>query len=353
MNIAVNTYFLSGNKAGIGHYTERILSGIRQKLATNECLTVDNRLRLNKLIFEQVYLPLALWFGRSTVLFSPSMVLPLCSGVPSVMVVYDLVFDLFPEYYRGRVNRLYLRLFFGRSLNKAKFILAISENTRSDLVRLYNVPEEKVKVVHLAAGEEFKTVEDAALLTAVKERYRLPEKFILFVGTIEPRKNVRRLIEAYFCLPAEIKRTRQLVLCGQKGWGFAELKDWLDRQPEKKTVRFLDYVESRDLPLLYNLAELFIYPSLYEGFGLPILEAMSCGVPVITSNVSSMPEVAGEAAVLIDPKATGQLTGAMARILNDPELSRQLRQKGLEQAKKFSWEKAASATLALIKEAAK
>jgi len=345
MKIAFNAYFLSGKKAGIGHYSQNILDALKQLSDGVKYNEVSNRFDLNKFIFEQIYLPGQLLLRRPKLFFSPSMILPFFNPVPSVMVVYDLVFKLFPEYYRGRLNLFYLNLFFGRSVTKAKKIIAISENTKNDLVRLYDVEASKVVVTPLAASVKFCVIDDKKRLSGVRTRYDLPDKFILFVGTIEPRKNVKRLIQAYLTLSNELRAEYKLVLCGQMGWGSKELVDWYTTQKEQGSVIFLNYISGDDLLLLYNLASLFVYPSFYEGFGLPVLEAMACGVPTITSNTSSMPEAAGDAAILIDPNNTIELSKSMRQVLQDKQLADKMRLQGLEQAKKFSWDKTAEATL--------
>ncbi|MBU0629936.1 MAG: glycosyltransferase family 4 protein, partial [Candidatus Margulisbacteria bacterium] len=339
MRIAFNKYFIGRQKTGIGHYSSDLLAGLKK--TSLEIKEINNPCGLNKLLFEQIYLPIKLVFSRVELYFSTSIVLPYFLPCRSIIVVYDLVFKLFPEYYRGGINLAYLGAFFPPSLKRAKRIVAISQSTKNDLIRLYGVAPDKIKVIYPAVGGQYQPITDQARLSEVRKRYSLPEKFIFNVGTIEPRKNTVRLVEAYRALPPDLRAAYPLVLCGKKGWGksFAE---------ELSGIILLDYVGEADLPLIYNLAALFVYPSMYEGFGLPILEAMSCGIPVITSNISSMPEVAGEAAILIDPQKTGQLTEAMSRIMNDPEMARELSRKGLEQAKKFSWEKAAAETLAVI-----
>lgn len=345
MNLGYNGYFNSGKKTGIGRYSSDLLAALK-KSSGLRIKEINNPYNLNKLVFEQLYLPFKLLFNRVELYFSTSIVLPYFLPYRSVVVVYDLVFKLFPEYYRGWLNLTYLKLFFPPSLRRAKKIIAISQCTKNDLVRLYGVAPDKIEVIYPAVGEQYQPVTDQARLKEVRRRYSLPEKFIFNVGTIEPRKNVARLVEAYRALPADLRSAYPLVLCGKKGWG----KSFIE---ELSGIIFLDYVGEADLPLIYNLAALFVYPSMYEGFGLPILEAMSCGIPVVTSNVSSMPEVAGDAAILIEPRETGQLTAAMIKVLTDPIAARELSRKGLVQAGKFSWAKAAAETIAVIKEVAK
>jgi glycosyltransferase involved in cell wall biosynthesis len=353
MKIIFNSYFLSGEKAGIGHYSLNILNALKQVDDNLRIDEISNKYGLNKLIFEQIYLPIYLLLKRPDIYFSPSIVLPFISLSPSVVVVYDLVFKIFPKYYRGLINIFYLKMFFKRSLINAKKIIAISESTKRELVNIYNIPEEKIKVIHLAAAKEYRLYEDKDQLAKIREKYKLPKKYLLYVGTIEARKNVKGIIRAYFALPDKIRFSTKLVLCGKKGWGVGDLEKRLADHQEKDSVIFLDYVDGTDLPLIYNLASLFVYPSFYEGFGLPILEAMACGVPVITSNCSSMPEVSGDAALLVDPNNISEISDKMKDVLEHSELAMELRSKGMERAKMFSWERAGKETFELLEKVKK
>lgn len=332
MKIAANAYFLAGKRAGIGNYSWQVIKGLSKLYKEDQFLKIDNRYHLNKMLFEQVYLPALLFWRRPALFYSPSMVLPLLNMIPSIMVVYDLVFKIHPEYYRGHLNLWYLKVFFERSLFQSKKIIAISESTKKDLVSLYGVPEEKISVIHLAAGPNFCIIDKQDKLDAIRRRYQLPDEYILFVGTIEPRKNVQGLIAAYRQLSSELRNKYHLVLCGQQGWG----RDW--QNEGDGAVRFLDYVRGDDLPAIYNLASLFVYPSFYEGFGLPVLEAMACGVPTITSNVSSLPEVAGDAAMLVDPHNVAEMSKTISLVLTDSQLCAGMKEKGISRAKQFSWD---------------
>ena len=352
MKIAFNSYFIDGNKAGIGNYSKNLYDAMRKIEPSLEFIEIFNGLKLNKLLFEQIYIPLKLSWHRPDIYYSPSIILPFINFTPSILVVYDLVFKILPEYYRGKINLLYLDLFFGRSLRHARKTITISNSSKNDIVRIYGISEKKIRVIHLAAGPEFRKINDPDMLSQVKGRYRLPEEYILFVGTAEPRKNLKRLIEAYLALTDDIHNRIKLVICGQKGWGYKELIKWLEQQRSRENIIFIDYASAEDLPAIYNMAKLFVYPSLYEGFGLPILEAMACGVPTITSNRSSMPEVAGDGAILIDPDDTEELSRQIRNVFSNEGLALELQQKGFDQAAKFSWEKTARDTLAAIKEVA-
>jgi len=235
-------------------------------------------------------------------------------------------------------------LFYPLSARRAQAILTISEYSKQEIVRHLHVSPEKVQVTPLAASEVFHLAPKSDI-EQVTQKYGL-DKFILTVSTLEPRKNMSTLFEAL----AQIKQAQpdfpyKLVHVGPKGWMFGTLFAQVEQLGLVNDVIFLGHIPLEDLVLLYNAASLFVYPSLYEGFGLPVLEAMSCGCPVITSNTSSLPEVTGTAAILIDPTETESIARAMIEVLFHEELSQKLRIAGLERAKLFSWERCAQQTL--------
>jgi glycosyltransferase involved in cell wall biosynthesis len=220
-------------------------------------------------------------------------------------------------------------------------VVAVSETARADLAEHCGVTKEKIVVAPDAVGEEFRPIGDAARLAQVRAKYRLPEHFILFLGTIEPGKNLVRLIQAFRRL--KLKRPdlpHHLILAGERGWMMQSVEAEIARQPTND-IRFLGFVAGADLPALYSAADLFVYPSLYEGFGLPLVEAMACGTPVITSNVSAMPEVVGDAAVLVSPDDVASIADAMETVLGDSSLRATLVEAGLVRSRAFRWEETA------------
>lgn len=268
--------------------------------------------------------------------------LPKLKHIPAVFTLHDLIFRFDPASHK-LLNRIYLGLMAPQFLRAAQAIIAVSECTKRDAVRLYNVPPEKICVIYEGVDPRFKPIADADKLAAVRLKYNLPERFILHVGTIEPRKNLPRLFEALqlstFHLPPS---TGHLVLAGKKGWLTAKT---FERAKELgESVIFAGYVADEDLPALYNLADLLVMPSVYEGFGLPVLEAMACGTPVACSNVSSLPEIAGDAALLFDPRDVRSIAQALERGLTDFELRAELRARGLARAARFTWGEAARRT---------
>lgn len=271
-------------------------------------------------------------------------------GVPTVITVHDLSTLLFPELHVHNTIEMHERkMHFVRT--QADLVIAVSENTRRDVIKHLDVPPERVRVVYEAAGEQFHPIEDAHTVAAIAHRYRLePNSYVLTVGTLEPRKNQIRLVEAFHLLSQRgVTRGLKLVLAGGKGWLYDNLFQRVEELGLTEDVIFTGVVPDEDLPALMNGALVFVYPSLYEGFGLPALEAMACGVPVITSNASSLPEVAGDAALLVDPYDVEGLAEAMRSLIESEETRSDLREKGLAQAARFSWERTARETLAAYK----
>jgi glycosyltransferase involved in cell wall biosynthesis len=227
------------------------------------------------------------------------------------------------------------------SVRRARRVIAVSESTKNDLVKIYGISPAKIDVVHNGVDASFQPL-PADQVASFRQQKRLPDRFILFVGTLEPRKNIVRLIEAYAMLP---KERPPLVLVGGKGWFYDEIFARVEELELTGDVRFAGFVPAEELPLWYNAADLFVYPSIYEGFGLPALEAMACGTAVITSTASSLPEVVGEAGQLVDPADTDAMANAMAQVLAKSDLQQEMIAAGLAQAAGFSWHNAARGTV--------
>jgi glycosyltransferase involved in cell wall biosynthesis len=232
------------------------------------------------------------------------------------------------------------------AIRRAERIVTVSHSARRDLLRFHGVAPERVSVVHEAASPAFHPIADPATLERVRAKYGLPPRFVLYVGTIEPRKNLARLVEAF----AEARGRgipHHLVCAGPYGWSSRDLSGHIERLGIADAVHFTGYAAFEDLPAIYNLGEFFVFPSLYEGFGLPVVEAMASGVPVITSNTSSLGEIAGDAAETIDPTSTGALADAIVRLGTDPELRIDLARRGLARSREFSWAQTAKEMLAV------
>jgi len=301
-----------------------------------------------RILWEQTVQPFALRKERVDLLHALAFVTPLLSPCPAVVTIYDLSFLLYPESFK-RFKRFYLGLFTRLSARRARRIIAISRSTKRDVIRLLGVPPEKVEVVYCGIDEAFHPLAEDQVAVFRSER-GLPERFVLFVGTIEPRKNVARLIEAFSVFRFPFSDFR-LVIGGAKGWFYDDVFARVEELGLEGQVVFPGYIPVSELPLWYNAAELFVYPSLYEGFGLPPLEAMACGTPVITANTSSLPEVVDSAGLTVDPLDVEGLAEAMRRVLGDEVLRREMRERGLQRAKSFSWMKTAQETVQVYQRA--
>jgi len=276
-----------------------------------------------------------------TVLHAADHLLPWVS-VPTVFTLFDLTHHLYPKT-QATLNRWYLKLTLGRFLHRAQAVIAISEATRASAIQHYHLPPEKVYAIPLGVHPRFQPASQMDMV-AIRNKYRLPEAFLLAVGTIEPRKNLGVLLEALRQDPA-----LSLVLAGRRGWLSEPFFKQLETSGCQSRVHLLGYTPEDDLPALYSAARLFVFPSLYEGFGLPVLEAMACGAPVICSNTSSLPEVAGEAALLVNPTDAHSVQSAITRAWRDETLRADLRRRGERQAARFTWQSTARQTLAVYR----
>jgi len=267
-------------------------------------------------------------------------VLPLGRRVPGVVTIHDVSFLLFPERFLP-AKRRYLATFTRLSVQGAKRVVVSSKNTGRDVVRLLGVAQERVDVVYLGVEDRLREQPSADALAQFREQKGLPQRFFLYVGTLEPRKNLVRLVEAY----AQARRGGvewPLILAGAKGWLYEEIFQKVRDLQLERFVRFPGYVLYEDLPLWYNAASVFVYPSLYEGFGLPVAEAMACGCPVLTAQNSSLPEVAGDAAILVEGEDTMALAEGLMRLAGDAQLRADLRLRGMVQSAQFDWRNTAA-----------
>lgn len=274
---------------------------------------------------------------------------PFCP-IPVVATIHDLAFEHLPETFTRR-GSLQLKLTVRRTAQKAARIATVSEYSRQDLLRTYKLPPEKVAVTYNGVEPHFTPQAQFNEVAEIKQQFGIARDYLLAVGSLQPRKNLVRLIRAYAKLRAESESfSPQLVIVGRKLWLAEEIFAEVRRQRWAEDVILTGYVSDNDLPKLYRQATAFVYPSLFEGFGLPPVEAMACGTPVITSDVSSLPEVTGRAALLIDPKNQTSIESALLQIMRDQELRAEMRERGIEQAKKFTWQAAAEKTLQLYQE---
>lgn len=370
MRIAFDGTTLTPGRTGVGYYTEHLLQHLAREVATtgDEIVVVSNKpidtqvplpphVRVHeghrfpiRIGWMQMRAASALGAVQADVAHFTNGMIPMASPVATVVTVHDMSLRLYPHCHPIR-RRLLNRPLMQVAIRTASAIVTVSHSARRDLLNLHGVSPDRVLVVHEAASPAFAPISDRARLDSVRARYALPERFILYVGTIEPRKNLMRLMSAF----ADARRagiTQQLVCVGPYGWASRDLSGHIERLGIQDAVRFTGYVPFDDLPAIYNLGDFFVFPSLYEGFGLPVVEAMASGLPVLTSNTSSLGEIAGDAAETIDPTDTDALASAMRRLATDRDLRRERSQLGLQRARSFSWTQTAREMLAVYQRAA-
>jgi glycosyltransferase involved in cell wall biosynthesis len=262
----------------------------------------------------------------------------LCPETELILTIHDLSFLRFKEHFSLRKNIWHNLLNVKKLINRADRIIAISKNTKNDIIELCGVDDRKIKVIYSGINNQIKTHNPEK----IKKKYKLPAKFILSLNTVEPRKNIVGLIQAFDLFMSENKYSDiELVIAGAKGWKYKKIIDHWKESKNKNKIHFIDYIDNFDKPGLYRLAEIFIYPSFYEGFGFPPLEAMTAMCPVIASGASSLGEVCGSAAILIDPNNPQSISQAIGNVLKNDVLRQNLIDRGLAQVEKFSWEKTA------------
>ncbi|MDW8318199.1 MAG: glycosyltransferase family 1 protein [Anaerolineae bacterium] len=358
--------------AGIGRHTRGLVQGLaavlqEEKLAHSITLLVFGRpsggvrvpagcavrvvpvsARALAIAWHRLHLPWPVtWLGvRGDLYHASDFVLPPTGGMPALVTVHDLSFLAVPQCADAGL-RAYLNRVVPRSVRRAQHVLADSENTKRDLVRLLDVPADKITVVYPGVEPRFRPVEDAAALAAVRRKYGLGQgPFVLGVGTLEPRKNWPALIRAWAQLRRTTSLPHRLVIAGGKGWLYDAIFQTAEETGLAEAISFPGFVDDADLPALYSAADVFVYPSLYEGFGLPVLEALACGTPVVCADNSSLPEAAGDAALLVNAADEEALAAALYRLLTDDVLRQSLRQRGLAHAQRFTWQASARVLLA-------
>ncbi|MHB8793800.1 MAG: glycosyltransferase family 4 protein [Thermoleophilia bacterium] len=301
------------------------------------------------LVWEQTVLRRMVKKAGVDVLFSPANVAPLYPPSPSVVTIHDLSFLLFPEYF-SRSFGMYYRNIIPKIVEQAAAVITDSASSKEDLVTHLGVAPEKITAIHLGVSADFRQRVKKDDLEIVRLRHGLPSKFFLSVSSLEPRKNLANLVKAYRLLPAEVSAEHKLVLVGAGNRLFSDpgLADVIDRLPSGSVVA-PGYIPEEDLPSVYRMATALVFPSIYEGFGLPVLEAMAASTPVIASNRSSLPEVAGTAAALIDPDSLEEIAAAMELLAGDSGTRNLLIERGKKRAGQFTWEKTAEQTLEVLR----
>lgn len=306
----------------------------------------------NYSLAEQVHVPWVLWREKPDVFHAPHYVLPPAVPCRAVVTIHDCIHLRFPQYLPSRLAYAYARASIWMAAHRADRILTVSEASKQDILHYVHVPPERISVTYNALDERFDASPSAHDIDMVRERYQLHHPFVLYVGNIKPHKNLVRLIDAFAGLRRDGFPDLTLLIIGDEISKLPALRHAVHSHKLHKHVRFLGFLSDETLAALYRMAAVFVFPSLYEGFGLPPLEAMASGTPVVTSNVSSMPEVVGDAAVLVDPHDTVDIKEGIKRVLTDAPLRESLRLKGLARARHFSWEDSVAQTLAIYREVA-
>jgi glycosyltransferase involved in cell wall biosynthesis len=287
---------------------------------------------------EQITIPHALKRERVDIFHAPHYVLPPLVRCPSVVTIHDCIHLMFPQYLPNRWALTYARRSISMAARRSTRVLTVSESSKRDIQRFVDIPPGKVDVIYNSYDPRFAIEPDAETVSRVRERYQLQSEFVLYAGNVKPHKNLERLIEAFHIVRSRGLDHLKLVLIGDEISKYTALRRAVHRHQLHNYVRFLGYLPEETLAVMYRLAGVFVFPSLYEGFGLPPLEAMASGTPVVTSNVSSLPEVAGDAAVLVDPYSAEAIADGMYRVLTDGTLRSDLKRRGPQRASQFSWE---------------
>lgn len=360
MRVGIDARLVFYRQAGISQYTLRLLQEFAALDNDDDFVVLQSRKDPSKLVdqpnfrkrflwtpphhrLEQFLLPLELATKGLDLLHSPDFIPPFRRNFKSVITIHDLNFLLYPHFLTPESASYYGQI--DQAVRNCDHIIAVSESTQRDIIRLTGASESKITVVYEAASPIFQPVRDEQWLRQVENRFGIPSDYILFVSTIEPRKNVPTLLMAYRQLLDNYHTESHLVLAGEKGWLADEVSTLVEKLGLQDRVHFLGRVAPEDLLGLYNAARLLVHPAFYEGFGLTPLEAMACGTPVVVSNTSSLPEVVGDAALLVEPTDVDGMTVAIWRLLSDDALCEQMVCKGLKRARQFSWRKAALETL--------
>jgi len=369
MRIAFDGTTLRPGRTGVGYYTEHLLHHLLEVAHGDEVVVVSNGpvdtthplpgdvrvmasgWKAPRMVWMQVVAPRLLTQLQPDVVHFTNGMIPLAPSVPTVVTIHDMSLTLFPRYHPLRrvvLNRPLVNV----AARRADAVITVSDSAKRDIVGLYGLDADRVRVVHEAPAPSFRPVHDMAALQRVRQSYGLADRFVLYVGTIEPRKNLPTLIDAFAARRRAGDLPHQLVCVGPYGWLCRDIESRVERLGIRDAVKFTGYVPFADLPAIYSLAEMFVFPSLYEGFGLPVVEAMACGTAVVAGSADALSEVAGgavEHVTSLDVEALGDALVALGR---DEERRLELVRRGLERSRVFSWERAARETLEVYRLAA-
>jgi len=344
---------LSRHNSGDIQYTVLVSSDYTGRLEKSKSLTVrkvkfNSSNRFKRIAFENFFLFSFFKKHKFDIYHSPGYTLPVWAGrVRSLVTLHDLIALDFPELCKNE-TALYYNLVLPGTIYSAKKIVAVSNKVKDDVLRRFPVVDEnKIAVIYHGVNFRFKKITIKKILQDVRNKYNLPERYLLFVGNIEPKKNIERIVEALHQLKSEKEVINKLVIVGRKGWKYSSLFKLIEKLRMQANVILLGYVEEEDLPAIYSLAETLVYPSLYEGFGLPVIEAMACGCPVVMSNRGALPEISNGLCQQIDPLNTDQLCHAIRKLMGDKDYRNQQINDGIARSSRFSWDRAANQTIDL------
>jgi len=346
---------------GVGTYSYNLVKSLIEIDKENEYILFCDKRSISqvpsadnfskRIISESVFSPSHQLFFSITlrkqeldIFHSPHFISPLFLSCPSVITINDLIPLMFPPSMPSKIGQIYYRRTNNKAIRKAGKVITVSESTRRDIIENFNISEKKVQIIYDGVGEEFDIIKNKNLINRAKERNKISSPYLLNVGNPKPHKNWIRLIKAFASLGSIVK-DHQLVLVGSPDPRYPEITRAIKQLRLEDKVIITGFVKENDMALLYNAADALIFPSLYEGFGLPVLEAMACGTPVVCSNTSSLPEVAGDAALMVDPADKESIAEGIKRILSDKKLRQSLSEKGLKRKGLFSWTKTAQQTL--------
>lgn len=386
MRIGIDIRCLAeGRRTGVEEYTLNLLENLLEIDTKNEYVLFFNSYKKSKINLDWIkkygnvelkafgipnkFLNFLFWYfgwpkidkmlGGVDVFFMPNLIFGSVSKKTKLLVTFhDLSFERYPEMFSWKRRFWHMFINPKKLAESASKIIAVSESTRDDLISVYRIKNEKIRVIYNGISEKFRIISrNDVRLVEIKEKYNLPYKSILFLGTIEPRKNIIALLRAYNMLQEFAEKNNldtilkyKLIIAGEKGWLSDKIYEEIGNSKYKQNIRVINSVLDEEKEYFYNLSSLFVYPSFFEGFGFPPLEAMKCGVPVITSNNSSLPEIVSNAGVMIDPAKPDELFKAMETLILNSELADSLKRKGSENSRKFSWKKAAEEFLDLLQE---
>jgi glycosyltransferase involved in cell wall biosynthesis len=369
MKIGIITDCVDDGAAGVGVYTRNLVENLVRIDKRNQYFLVHYKKSNDsfykgkaQIIVEMKQLPFYREFRKAfllpglldriglDVVHEPMQIGPffLKKGFSSVVTVHDLSPLLFPETF-NRIVYLHHKYGMIRILRNVDAVVTDSHNTRKDLLERFSVDPKKIRVIHLGVAERFKPA-NHLVCERLREKLGLADPFVLYLGTLEPRKNLTSLIDAFHKLKKDIRMNHKLLICGAKGWKYSNIFKRVKQLRLENEVVFTGFIDDEDLPALYSSAKVFVFPSIYEGFGLPPLEAMACGCPVICSNAASLPEVVGDAAITVSPYDANRLSQELYHVLSSKRLRQRLIRKGFKNVKRFSWKRCAEQTLQVYQE---